>query len=127
MRLYLDIAGTQTHTFLKQETCPQSLAMPDDKPTRVDSGMACVAKCRAHEGAGAALFYATGEPARPQTNVVASRRAACRCAIAAAADYLPHCLSAWAIWLAADTDTVHMRRPAVCRRVGQPRPVQLPH
>ena len=71
-------ASAQTHTFLKQETCPQSLAMPDDQPARVDSGMACVAKCRAHEGAGTALFYATGEPTRPRptctSQVALSRR-----------------------------------------------------
>ena len=34
--------------------------MPDDKPTRVDSALACVAKCRAHDGAATALFYAKG-------------------------------------------------------------------
>ena len=42
------------------ETCSQRTAVPDDKPSRVDSALACVAKCRAHDGAATALFYAKG-------------------------------------------------------------------
>ncbi len=42
------------------ETCPQKTAVSDDRPTKVDSALKCVAKCRDHAGAATALYYATG-------------------------------------------------------------------
>jgi hypothetical protein len=54
-----DVSST-LHGCVTTETCPQKTAVRDDRPTRVDSALKCVAKCRAHEGAATALFYGTG-------------------------------------------------------------------